>query len=302
MTRLVFLELMLSDCESMKCEICVTDYIKSSTTGLACGHLFCPDCWQAHMTTKIMQDGEADRIPCPAFRCPILVDDDMVLRMIRDPVVQSKYRRLMANNFVNQSKRLQWCPSPRCDRVVEVPEALKMLTPSAQRTNVDCSCGRSFCFVCSHEPHAPLHCLNVTKSESKCEDKDHTETTNNICSNTKDCLMCQVVIEKNGRCSEKQAMVEELKMRIDDLKYDCLEEVIKRLPLIDVYKCKLVRKEWHVCEAVDRILRTRQTLVMDMDDSKGRPDKADIGLKWLLDKRWMERLQQLVRLNKDSRY
>ena len=34
------------------------------------------------MTTKIMQDGEADSIPCPADRCPILVDDDMVLRMI----------------------------------------------------------------------------------------------------------------------------------------------------------------------------------------------------------------------------
>lgn len=190
------------DQDETMCTICYSDCPTSSMAGLACGHLFCPFCWQTYVTTKIMEDGEADSISCPAESCPILVDDEMVLRMVSEPDVRAKYRRLMTNNFVNHSKKLQWCPSPGCDRVVEVKEAqLKMLTPSAQSTKVTCSCGREFCFVCTNEPHIPVLCLYLKKWKAKCEDKDHTETMNYICGNTKDCPKCQVVIEKNGGCN-----------------------------------------------------------------------------------------------------
>lgn len=188
--------------EMETCTICYTECGASEMAGLACGHRFCSSCWQTYMTTKVMEDGEADSISCPADACPILVDDEMVFQMVSQPEVQAKYRRLMANNFVNQSKKLQWCPSPHCDRVVEVEEAqLKMLTPAAQSTKVQCSCGKAFCFVCTNEPHVPVLCIYLKKWRAKCEDKDHTETMNYICSNTKDCPKCLVVIEKNGGCN-----------------------------------------------------------------------------------------------------
>ena len=188
--------------EQVTCPICYDDFTATAQSGLACGHKFCTNCWRNYLKIKIMDDGEVESISCPAEACPILVDDDMVLGVLDSEQIRAKYRRLMTNNFVNHSKKMQWCPAPNCDRVVEVDEIqMKTVTPTAQCINVHCSCGREFCFICTNEPHAPVLCMYLKKWKAKCEDKDHTETLNYICTNTKPCPKCQVQIEKNGGCN-----------------------------------------------------------------------------------------------------
>ena len=49
-------------------------------TGLECGHIFCTICWQHYLTYKIMCEGIGQTISCPASKCDILVDDNIVLR------------------------------------------------------------------------------------------------------------------------------------------------------------------------------------------------------------------------------
>lgn len=182
------------------CLICFDSLSPLELTGLSCGHSFCRECWVSYLTVKIMDEGEADHISCPTD-CPLLVDDEMVFHLVSDSRVHSKYRKLITNNFVANNRRLQWCPNPDCDKLVRTREAQMKGPGSLYCVPVTCSCRRQFCFLCCNEWHEPVLCHYLWKWRMKCEDKDNTETLNYICSYTKDCPKCHVIIEKNGGCN-----------------------------------------------------------------------------------------------------
>lgn len=89
-------------------------------TGLECGHKFCTRCWNEYLTLKIIEEGVAQSIACAAHDCPILVDDQTAMRLIKDSKVKIKYQHLITNSFVECNRLLKWCPSPDCNYAIKV--------------------------------------------------------------------------------------------------------------------------------------------------------------------------------------
>ena len=104
--------------------------------GLECGHLYCTSCWTEYLTMKIVDEGASQMIECPVkflnnlwylnsnvriihylignnllnwktffiiwqgSTCNILVDDQTVMKLVRDPRIKLKYQHLITNSFV----------------------------------------------------------------------------------------------------------------------------------------------------------------------------------------------------------
>ncbi|KAH7728491.1 E3 ubiquitin-protein ligase arih1 [Aphelenchoides avenae] len=172
---------------SGQCKIC---YERRQLTGLACGHVFCYECWDHYLVSKIADEGHA-YLPCPEYKCSLIIDDDTALSLIKCPQVQAKYNRLVTNSFVESNPLLKWCPGTDCGRIVEVSHA--------EPRPITCDCGYTFCFFCSHAWHDPVGCDLLKKWLKKCN--DDSETSNWLNANTKDCPKCQITIEKDGGCN-----------------------------------------------------------------------------------------------------
>lgn len=47
-----------------------------------CGHTFCNTCWQSHLAVQI-KEGKARHISCMAFKCGVVCDEELVLKVIQ---------------------------------------------------------------------------------------------------------------------------------------------------------------------------------------------------------------------------
>ena len=75
-------------------------------TGLECGHNYCISCWTEYLSTKIMDEGASQMIECPGSSCDILVDDQTVMKLVKEAKVKLKYQQLITNSFVQVRTRL----------------------------------------------------------------------------------------------------------------------------------------------------------------------------------------------------
>uniref|UniRef100_F1KT18 RBR-type E3 ubiquitin transferase n=1 Tax=Ascaris suum TaxID=6253 RepID=F1KT18_ASCSU len=169
------------------CSICCN---RAILTGLLCGHHFCYPCWDAYLSTKIMEEGRA-YVACPELNCPIVVNDEKTLALIKSDTVKKRYRHLIINSFVECNQLLRWCPGADCGRVVKVAHS--------EARPVKCKCGTEFCFACVREWHEPVNCRLLQLWLKKC--RDDSETSNWISANTKECPRCRATIEKDGGCN-----------------------------------------------------------------------------------------------------
>ncbi|VDK48649.1 unnamed protein product [Anisakis simplex] len=147
-------------------------------------------CRRTDNTHEIMEEGRA-YVACPQLDCPIVVNDEKTLALIKNETVKKRYRHLIINSFVECNRLLRWCPAVDCGRVIKV-------THSEARP-VMCKCKTVFCFACGHEWHEPVNCRLLKLWLKKCS--DDSETSNWISANTKECPRCQVTIEKDGGCN-----------------------------------------------------------------------------------------------------
>ena len=74
-------------------------------TGVECGHIYCTSCWTEYLATKIMDEGASQSIECPSSSCDILVDDQTVMRLVKDSKIKLKYQHLITNSFVQVNSR-----------------------------------------------------------------------------------------------------------------------------------------------------------------------------------------------------
>ncbi|VDN22973.1 unnamed protein product [Gongylonema pulchrum] len=162
------------------CAICCC---RAVLTSLQCDHHFCYPCWDSYLTTKIMEEGRA-YVACPQLNCPIIVDDEKTLSLLKSECAKKRYRRLIINSFVECNGLLRWCPAPDCGRVIKVGHS--------EARPVQCTCGTVFCFSCGHEWHEPVNCRLLKLWIKKCN--DDSETSNWISANTKECPKCQVIV------------------------------------------------------------------------------------------------------------
>ncbi len=130
------------------CDICFLTQHSSMMTGLECGHQYCTNCWMEYLTTKIMDEGESQSIECPGSGCKILVDDQTVMKLVKEAKVKLKYQHLITNSFVECNRLMRWCSAPDCNFAARV----RTVEPKP----IKCKCGHIFCFVCSENWHDPV--------------------------------------------------------------------------------------------------------------------------------------------------
>lgn len=181
---------------NFSCEICFDDNNQGSAVGLRCKHAFCPSCYEMYLSSKIVQEGECRKIPCPAVDCKILVDERTVKEVVPSQVHQ-RYVQLQDRAYVEDLDNLRWCPAPNCENAVECRLAHSSFTTIVP--TVQCACGFKFCFGCGQGDHQPAPCPLVKMWQKKCA--DDSETANWISANTKECGKCESTIEKNGGCN-----------------------------------------------------------------------------------------------------
>ena len=182
--------------EATDCLICYMCVAIDQMFGLDCGHFYCRECWRQYLTTKIASEGVAV-IACPQTECKVIIDDDQISDICKDPVIRAKYQRLATDSFVECCPSLRWCPKPDCFHVFSAR--------STEPYPVTCVCGTIVCFLCVQPNHQPIGCDLLrawnTKSAGNNPEKIDGKTANWIISNTKECPKCRTSIEKNGGCN-----------------------------------------------------------------------------------------------------
>ncbi|KHN06149.1 Putative E3 ubiquitin-protein ligase ARI1 [Glycine soja] len=175
------------------CYICMEEVPSSKTTRMDCGHCFCNGCWIEHFIVKI-NEGQSKRIRCMEHKCNSICDDAVVRTLLsrEHPHMAEKYERFLLESYIEDNKRVKWCPStPHCGNAIRVEDD--------ELCEVECSCGVQFCFSCLSEAHSPCSCLMWELWAKKC--RDESETVNWITVHTKPCPKCHKPVEKNGGCN-----------------------------------------------------------------------------------------------------
>ena len=73
----------------------------------------------------------------------------------------AKVRQFTLRSYVEDSRKLTWCPAPGCEHAVECTADI-----GAEPLDVTCNCGSTFCFTCKEEAHRPVRmcsCLEFTR-------------------------------------------------------------------------------------------------------------------------------------------
>ena len=63
----------------------------------------------------------------------------------------AKVRQFALRSYVEDSRKLTWCPAPGCEHAVECTADI-----GAEPLDVTCNCGSTFCFTCKEEAHRPV--------------------------------------------------------------------------------------------------------------------------------------------------
>uniref|UniRef100_A0A5B6ZW83 RBR-type E3 ubiquitin transferase n=1 Tax=Davidia involucrata TaxID=16924 RepID=A0A5B6ZW83_DAVIN len=187
-------DLSLSQCSSeVMCDICMEEVPANQMTTMDCGHFFCNNCWTEHFIVKI-NEGQSRRIRCMAHKCTAICEEGKIRNLVcvRDTVLAKKFDRFLLESYIEDNKRVKWCPSvPHCGNAIRVEDD--------EYCEVECTCGVQFCFSCSSEAHSPCSCLMWELWTKKC--KDESESVQWITVNTKPCPKCHKPVEKNGGCN-----------------------------------------------------------------------------------------------------
>ena len=137
-------------CASFFCIVCSEDYPAAEGDALACGHMFCQDCWRGMLTNAIdsgLASGQtALHTMCMMPKCRLAVGEGLFEARL-SPADYMRFKRLLVLDFVNESDDVRRCPHPGCDDVV---------ANSVRRRAVTCGQRHRFCFECSGAAHAPV--------------------------------------------------------------------------------------------------------------------------------------------------
>ncbi|GAB4818029.1 hypothetical protein N2152v2_005075 [Parachlorella kessleri] len=174
------------------CKICFEQYPVPDMCAARCKHYYCKDCWHGYIQAAIESGPTCLDLRCPDPECKAVVPQSIVLK-IAEPALRDKYQTFQLRSFVEDNKRLIWCPLPGCEHAVEALADVR-----GQPLDVFCKCGGTFCFNCKEEAHRPADCETVRKWMVK--NSAESENLTWILANTKQCPKCSRPIEKNQGC------------------------------------------------------------------------------------------------------
>ncbi|XP_020088541.1 probable E3 ubiquitin-protein ligase ARI7 isoform X1 [Ananas comosus] len=183
-------KLMELSIDHLTCGICFETYPPNMMSAAACGHRFCGACWQGYIGTSISNGPGCLTLRCPDPSCSAAILQDMINFLATDED-KEKYARFYFRSYVEDGRKIKWCPAPGCDFAVEYYKG-------SANYDVSCSCSFSFCWNCTEEAHRPVDCSTVAKWILK--NSAESENMNWILANSKPCPKCKRPIEKNQGC------------------------------------------------------------------------------------------------------
>jgi ariadne-1 len=176
--------------KEMTCEICFEAHPSEKMKAPRCGHYFCETCWTGYIHTAINDGPGCLTLRCADPACGSAIGEDMVLGLV-SAEDQQKYTRYLLRSYVEDNRKVKWCPAPGCEYAVE-------FQPGVGSYDLVCKCGFNFCWNCREEAHRPVDCNTVHMWILKnCAE---SENMNWILANSKPCPKCKRPIEKNQGC------------------------------------------------------------------------------------------------------
>ncbi|KAJ8574040.1 hypothetical protein K7X08_010551 [Anisodus acutangulus] len=175
--------------EVVTCGICFEEY-DDGILGIGCGHLFCVECWQGYISNSINDGPGCLNLRCPEPSCRVAVAQHIIDRLTLEDD-KKKYYGFLFRSYVEDNRKIKWCPAPGCDYAVE-------FDIGSDNCQVLCGCSNYFCWNCTEEAHRPIDCDMVVKWMEK--NNAESENTNWILAYTKACPKCKRPIEKNEGC------------------------------------------------------------------------------------------------------
>jgi len=194
------------------CEILFIEVPFKETFAMACGHRFSLTAWQCYLRSKVGDGKDCIFARCASDVCKATVSPKTWVKVLTAKVAGDedsnsdeeenrtalrKYKRFLAESFVDINRTMRYCPGRGCNVAIKSTGAV---------SNVKCTeCGALFCFKCGEEAHAPTTCKWLAMWRAKCSNE--SETANWILVNTKTCPKCATRIEKNQGCNHMQCKV-----------------------------------------------------------------------------------------------
>ncbi|KAJ4807793.1 RING/U-box superfamily protein [Rhynchospora pubera] len=175
---------------ALTCGICFETLPSSNMRAAACGHHYCIDCWKGYIGGSIKDGPICLGLCCPEPSCNVSIDHRMI-KEIASSEDHEKFVRFLYRSYVEDNRKIKWCPAPGCEHAVEF-----FLADS--NNDVLCKCSHWFCWNCTEEAHRPVDCETVTKWLIK--NSAESENMNWILANSKPCPKCKRPIEKNQGC------------------------------------------------------------------------------------------------------
>jgi ariadne-1 len=182
---------------SRTCLICCSDE-EDDMFCLQCQHRFCQNCWKNYIINQIVNEGQAQTIVCPDYQCEILVNDELIQKILdQNQFVKHIYDKIILNSYVDHNPRARWCPGQNCGHIIN---ATSLTSAYNYAQLITCHhCQTSFCFQCAQPWHDPIKCILLSQWTRKL--LDDSQIVIWLKANTKSCPKCQVSIEKNGGCN-----------------------------------------------------------------------------------------------------
>ena len=181
---------MTDEGSSSNCLICLESLAGKPVDNLICGHKFCGDCWSMYCQAAVKSGKDCVMTRCPLVGCPIIVPKSIFVKHL--PTELSKeYTKHVCKSFTDENRAMKWCPAPGCKYIA--------LNESLARMDINCKCGKIFCFGCGEETHVPCTCKLMKQWSIK--NSAESENITWIMANTKACPKCDKPIEKNQGCN-----------------------------------------------------------------------------------------------------
>eukprot|EP00927_Polykrikos_kofoidii_P074248 TRINITY_DN70234_c0_g1_i1.p1 TRINITY_DN70234_c0_g1~~TRINITY_DN70234_c0_g1_i1.p1 ORF type:complete len:644 (-),score=111.16 TRINITY_DN70234_c0_g1_i1:74-2005(-) len=135
--------------------LCCVCFVDEAVSCLPCGHGLCADDWpgflKCNLDSGTVSGKNCLRLRCPGDRCRLHVPPHVFEKFLEEADFV-RYKKLWLLSFVNDNKRIVWCPGDGCELCVGF---------SRRQSSVTCECGHTFCFSCKLAAHAPVKCSNA---------------------------------------------------------------------------------------------------------------------------------------------
>ncbi|KAF4655879.1 hypothetical protein FOL47_009251 [Perkinsus chesapeaki] len=183
----------------LRCPVCFDDLTDDNSKCyklLPCQHPVCDECLACHIKVRI-EEGDARLLVCPSEGCRVGIPDQVV-KLLVDHHTAEQCERMRAQNYVDVSKDVRWCPAPGCGRSV------KLDSTESTATTVRCTCGHEFCFACLKDPHEPAKCGQVEQFEEAMKAQRSAEDQESegwVQSHTTKCIDCSAPILRSYGCN-----------------------------------------------------------------------------------------------------